>query len=88
MQYERIQSARIAKRLIDNKLFYGSALHVCYAPEEENLTETRMKLFQRHKDVLKRNTMYIKPSDGSTVFYQDFKSLTRSQLHKKRKMKV
>lgn len=54
VQYERIQSARIAKRMIDSRSFYGGVLHVCYAPECESLQETRAKLQQRKRDVLKR----------------------------------
>lgn len=54
VQYEYIQSARIAKRFLDNRSFYGGLLHVCYAPEYETLEETKKKLFQRNKDVLVR----------------------------------
>ena len=54
VQYEYIQSARIAKRFLDNRSFYGGSLHVCYAPEYETLDETKKKLFQRNKDVLVR----------------------------------
>ncbi|CAH2064774.1 unnamed protein product, partial [Iphiclides podalirius] len=53
-QYERIQSARVAKRMLDTKNFYGGSLHVCYAPEMESVDETRKKLWQRQKDVLYR----------------------------------
>jgi len=42
---------RIAKRLIDNKNFFGGFLHVYYAPELETLDETKLKFIQRHKDV-------------------------------------
>ncbi|XP_068627213.1 RNA-binding protein 48 [Battus philenor] len=52
--YERIQSARIAKRILDTKNFYGGSLHVCYAPEMETIEETRQKILQRQKDVLYR----------------------------------
>lgn len=54
VHFERIQSARIAKRMIDAKSFYGGILHVCYAPECESLQETKAKLLQRKRDVLKR----------------------------------
>lgn len=54
VQYQRIQSARIAKRLLDTKSFYGSILHICYAPECESLQETKAKLQQRKRDVLNR----------------------------------
>ncbi|XP_066246408.1 RNA-binding protein 48 isoform X2 [Euwallacea similis] len=49
-----IQSARIAKRLIDTRSFYGGILHVCYAPECESIEETRKKLVQRRRDVHNR----------------------------------
>lgn len=52
--YERIQSARFAKKMVDTKEFYGEILHVCYAPEFESLDETRCKLLQRQFDVLRR----------------------------------
>ncbi|XP_066152457.1 RNA-binding protein 48 isoform X1 [Euwallacea fornicatus] len=52
--YKRIQSARIAKRLIDTRSFYGGILHVCYASECETVEETRMKLAQRRRDVHNR----------------------------------
>lgn len=49
--YYNIQSARIAKKKLDDSSFYGGILHVCYAPEFETLEETRAKLLQRRKDV-------------------------------------
>nr|CAH7745926.1 unnamed protein product [Callosobruchus chinensis] len=54
VQYQRIQSARIAKRLMDAQSFYGGILHVCYAPEHESVQETKAKLLQRKTDVLRR----------------------------------
>lgn len=54
VKYEQMQSARIAKRMIDTKNFFGGSLHVCYAPEFETLDETRAKLTQRRIDVAKR----------------------------------
>ncbi|XP_018575166.1 RNA-binding protein 48 [Anoplophora glabripennis] len=54
VQYRRIQSARIAKRLLDTKSFYGGVLHICYAPECESVQETKAKLLQRKRDVLNR----------------------------------
>lgn len=54
VHYAKIQSARIAKRQLDNRSFYGGVLHVCYAPERESVEDTRAKLLQRSKDVLSR----------------------------------
>lgn len=55
--YERIQSARYAKKMLDTRNFYGGSLHICYAPELESLQETREKLMQRHRDVFSRLKM-------------------------------
>ncbi|KAI5635936.1 hypothetical protein NE865_11355 [Phthorimaea operculella] len=52
--FERITSARIAKKMLDTKNFYGGSLHICYAPELEEISETRRKILQRQKDVLNR----------------------------------
>lgn len=54
VQYQRIQSSRIAKRLLDAKSFYGGILHVCYTPENETMQETKAKLLQRKRDILNR----------------------------------
>ncbi|XP_050360304.1 RNA-binding protein 48 [Nymphalis io] len=53
-QYERTQPARMAKKMLDTKNFYGGILHVCYAPELETVDETRQKLIQRQRDVVFR----------------------------------
>lgn len=72
VQFDRIQSARIAKRLLDNRSFYGGILHVCYAPEFESVEETRLKLLQRNKDVLNRlpnqNESFVKPINKEKIF--------------------
>ncbi|XP_011560020.3 RNA-binding protein 48 [Plutella xylostella] len=52
--YEKISHARIAKKMLDTKSFYGGVLHVCYAPEYETIGDTRTKLMLRRRDVLLR----------------------------------
>lgn len=66
--YENIQMARIAKRMLDTKNFYGGSLHICYAPELETIDETRCKLLKRQQDVTyrlinlqKESTKTVKP---------------------------
>ena len=49
IKYVTINSARVAKRKIDNRSFFGKPLHVCYAPEYEGVEETREKLQLRRK---------------------------------------
>uniref|UniRef100_A0A146L296 RNA-binding protein 48 n=1 Tax=Lygus hesperus TaxID=30085 RepID=A0A146L296_LYGHE len=44
-------NARKAKRFLDGRSFYGSILHVCYAPELESTEETRLKLINRRNEI-------------------------------------
>lgn len=44
VKYGKLPAARVAKKMLDDKNYYGSVLHVCYAPEFETVEETRNKL--------------------------------------------
>ncbi|XP_065175027.1 uncharacterized protein LOC135804974 isoform X2 [Sycon ciliatum] len=52
--FRNISAGRIAKRKLDNRSFFGSQLHVTYAPEQETVDDTRAKLQQRRQDVISR----------------------------------
>lgn len=81
VQYARIQSARIAKRFIDGKNFYGGSLHVFYAPELESISETRTKLTQRRREIgirLKKNLEDQKNKSLDTFVPKD-------QYHRRKK---
>ena len=54
IKYVDINSARVAKRKVDNRSFFGNNLHVCYAPEYESVQDTRDKLSQRKTTVLRK----------------------------------
>ncbi|KAF6031106.1 RBM48 [Bugula neritina] len=41
LKYENINSARTAKRRLDELEFFGGVLHVCYAPEYETVEENQ-----------------------------------------------
>ncbi|XP_011707095.1 PREDICTED: RNA-binding protein 48, partial [Wasmannia auropunctata] len=81
VHYAHIQSARIAKRSIDNKNFFGGILHICYAPELETLEETKVKLIQRRKDVATQ----IKKIQQESVNLKVDKFIPREQYHRKKK---
>ncbi|XP_027703678.1 RNA-binding protein 48 [Vombatus ursinus] len=49
IKFQKLQSARIAKRKLDERSFFGGLLHVCYAPEFETVPETREKLQERRR---------------------------------------
>ncbi|KAM9165381.1 RNA-binding protein 48 [Pangshura tecta] len=53
IKFQKLQSARLAKRKMDERSFFGSLLHVCYAPEFETVQETREKLQDRRKYIAK-----------------------------------
>lgn len=54
IKFVDINSARIAKKKISHKPFFGKLLHVCYAPEYETVQETREKLQERRKVIAKK----------------------------------
>lgn len=64
VKYVRIQSARIAKKKLDERSFFGAVLHVFYAPEFETVQETRGKLEDRRRYVAFKTGQSFKPSGG------------------------
>ncbi|RVE66558.1 hypothetical protein OJAV_G00108550 [Oryzias javanicus] len=53
VKFQKLTSARAAKRHMDEKSFYGGMLHVCYVPEYESVEDTKLKLQDRRSYVLK-----------------------------------
>ncbi|XP_060798746.1 RNA-binding protein 48 isoform X2 [Neoarius graeffei] len=51
IKFQKLTSARAAKRNTDEKSFYGGILHVCYAPEYETVEDIRKKLHDRRSYV-------------------------------------
>lgn len=54
IKFDKIGSALISKKKLDNRSFYGKSLHVCYAPEFESVSDTREKLAQRKKIIIQK----------------------------------
>ncbi|XP_077283981.1 uncharacterized protein LOC143909726 [Arctopsyche grandis] len=76
VNYENFQSARIAKKFVDMRSFYGGILHICYAPELETIEQTRQKLKYRMLSVkrqlnkhnkLKKPLNYISNINNSAI---------------------
>ncbi|NXT02464.1 RBM48 protein, partial [Jacana jacana] len=53
IKFQKLPCARVAKKKMDERSFFGSLLHVCYAPEFETVQETREKLQDRRKYIAK-----------------------------------
>lgn len=51
VQFEKLDRARRAKKLLDARNFYGGILHISYAPERESIEELRQKLLQRRREI-------------------------------------
>ncbi|XP_034984919.2 RNA-binding protein 48 [Zootoca vivipara] len=70
IKFQKIQNARIAKRKLDERSFFGSLLHVCYAPEFETIQETRGKLQDRRKYIAKATSSkdQLQVKNSSTSF--------------------
>uniref|UniRef100_A0A1A8IPU4 RNA-binding protein 48 n=2 Tax=Nothobranchius TaxID=28779 RepID=A0A1A8IPU4_NOTKU len=68
IKFQKLTSARAAKRNMDEKSFYGGVLHVCYVPEYETVEDTRLKLQDRRGYVMRaaRSRAKAAHSEGST----------------------
>ncbi|NXI56849.1 RBM48 protein, partial [Chloroceryle aenea] len=68
IKFQKLQCARVAKKKMDERSFFGSLLHVCYAPEFETVQETREKLLDRRKYIAKatnqRDCFVLKKVEG------------------------
>ncbi|XP_062423728.1 RNA-binding protein 48 isoform X1 [Rhea pennata] len=68
IKFQKLQCARVAKKKMDERSFFGSLLHVCYAPEFETVQETREKLQDRRKYIAKatnqRDRFLVKKVEG------------------------
>lgn len=64
IKFLQIQQARIAKCRLDDMNFMGSNLHVCYAPECENVEDLREKFNERRTIVQRKSLMNSNYSKG------------------------
>ncbi|NWU05310.1 RBM48 protein, partial [Cephalopterus ornatus] len=68
LKFQKLHCARVAKKKMDERSFFGSLLHVCYAPEFETVQETREKLQDRRKYIAKatnqRDCFVLKKVEG------------------------
>ncbi|NXW64264.1 RBM48 protein, partial [Eurystomus gularis] len=68
IKFQKLQCARVAKKKMDERSFFGSLLHACYAPEFETVQETREKLQDRRKYIAKatnqRDRFVLKKVEG------------------------
>lgn len=55
IKFHQVNNARFAKRKLDECVFIGNRLQVSYAPQFENLADTKQKLEGRRKEVIERN---------------------------------
>ncbi|XP_014922002.1 RNA-binding protein 48 [Acinonyx jubatus] len=85
IKFMNLQSARTAKRKMDEQSFFGGLLHVCYAPEFETVEETRKKLQERkayiarttkNKDHYVTKKKLVTELKNTQDFRQDFHSET------------
>jgi len=68
VKYSSVKEARVGKKFMDCKNFYGGSLHVCYAPELETVEETRVKLAER-RNAVKR---YLASQDSSSSVLKSY----------------
>ncbi|CAH3164113.1 unnamed protein product [Porites lobata] len=83
IKFQRINSARFAKKKLDNKSFFGGILHVCYAPEFETVNDTREKLQERRKVIAKKTRELFGEQQKKTVTKDSSPVGTEDSLPKK-----
>lgn len=68
VKYDSVGCARFSKKRLDGKNFFGGIFHVFYAPELENVEETRSKLGERRnaikKAIVRNETRKQGPESG------------------------
>ncbi|KAM9823810.1 RNA-binding protein 48 [Neosynchiropus ocellatus] len=63
VKFQRLTSARTAKRRMDETSFYGGVLHVCYVPEYETVEDTRLKLQDRKRYIMQASHKRVREKD-------------------------
>ncbi|KJE89613.1 hypothetical protein CAOG_01048, partial [Capsaspora owczarzaki ATCC 30864] len=61
-KFTQLPVARAAKRQLDGHVFFGTPLHVCYAPEYETLADLREKFDERRRAVTARLNAQAQPA--------------------------
>ncbi|XP_064410141.1 RNA-binding protein 48 [Latimeria chalumnae] len=67
MKFQKLQSARVVKRKLDERSFFGGLLHVCYAPEFETVQDTREKLQERRRFIARATVNRDKDGCGTEL---------------------
>ncbi|KAM8884933.1 RNA-binding protein 48 [Synchiropus picturatus] len=67
VKFQRLTSARTAKRRMDETSFYGGVLHVCYVPEYETVEDTRLKLQDRRRYIMQASHNRVSEKDREQI---------------------
>ncbi|XP_036102826.1 RNA-binding protein 48 isoform X1 [Molossus molossus] len=85
IKFMNLQSARTAKRKMDEQSFFGGLLHVCYAPEFETVEETRKKLQERKAYIARtaKNKGHFMTKKKLVIEHKDTKDFRQDSHSKK-----
>jgi nitrate reductase beta subunit len=82
IKFRLITNARFAKRKLDESSFLGNRLQISYAPEYENVNDTKDKLESRRKEVLARlNRKLSIYASASFMIHQERLSMKKLERH-------
>ncbi|KAK3108151.1 hypothetical protein FSP39_002070 [Pinctada imbricata] len=79
IKFAKIQSARFAKKKLDDWSFLGGVLHLSYAPEFETVEETWQKLQDRRRLVASRVRLHEREDQSARSNVRIDQSETRSE---------
>jgi hypothetical protein len=82
IKFVQIHQARLAKCRLDDMNFMGSNLHICYAPECENLEDLREKMMERRTIVERKKNLVKrkKEKNNSTKSFEQKTNEIRAKM--------
>ncbi|XP_043923609.1 RNA-binding protein 48 [Protopterus annectens] len=80
LKFQKLQSARVAKRKLDERSFFGGLLHVCYAPEFETVQETREKLIDRRRYIARVTSNRVKQPHNREHQHENAHSVSEFEM--------
>jgi len=83
IKFVQIYQARLAKCRLDDMNFMGSNLHICYAPEYENLEDLREKLTERRTIVQCKSNLVKRKNRSNLIRKNHSKSSSLQSFQQK-----
>ncbi|XBI52938.1 hypothetical protein VPH35_035244 [Triticum aestivum] len=81
IKFSQLSNARFTKRKLDESVFLGNRLQVSYAPQFENILDTKEKLEVRRNEVLGRIRSSVGSRSERLTQYSPWQGSSSGNLH-------